>query len=83
MLEKECSEEAHSRNGPANGVAHSKVPAKPRREKLFSFTARLLKDNGGEAFTSLDELQITTKQDTERAVELLKKLRYRIGVLAR
>lgn len=84
-LEKECSTKAHAKNG-SNGH-HSntnRIPERPRRDKLFSIAQRLSNflesENGGEAFTSLEQMQIVNG-DTENAVKLLKKIHYRIGVI--
>lgn len=87
-FEKELAEEAHSKQKPhsnGNGHAPSKVPLRPRRDKFFGLATRLCvfleNDNNGEAFRTLDELQIVTGKDEEQAIELLKKLRYRVGAL--
>lgn len=87
-FEKELSASVHSTNNgkPAESRAAAiKVPLRPRRDRLFSRLTKLVNflesDNDGQAFTSLEELQVATESDRETVVSALKKLRYRIGVL--
>lgn len=85
-FEKELATEAHARKAHHNGEL-SKVPTRPRRDKFFSLAGRLIAfleaENSGEHFSSLDQLQITTKADVERASDIIKRLRYRLGGLSR
>jgi hypothetical protein len=86
--EKALATDAHSINGKSHAVIeNSKVPKRPRRDKFFGQLTRLVNflesDNAGEAFTRLDELQVTTQAEQERAATLVKKLRYRLGVLVK
>lgn len=86
-FEKELTEEVHARNGYAkNGhTTVSKVPQRPRREKLVTLLTRLTNflesENDGEPFTALEQLQVTTKVDREHVTDLAKRLRYRLGVI--
>lgn len=84
-FEKELAAIAHSKNGKTNGHAQSKIPQRPRRDKLISKVQSLCNflesENNGEAFTKLEELQISTQFDRETAIKWLKKLHFRIGVL--
>lgn len=88
-FEKELSVAAHSINGQRNGhvVENSKVPQRPRRDKLLTLLSRLTNflesENDGEAFTDLGQLQVASKADVELITGMCKKLRYRLGVIAK
>lgn len=88
-FEKELTAAAHNGNGKHNGNGHTteqaRVPMRPRRDKVISLSSRLVNflecGKDGEAFTDLEQLQVTTKVDVETVVKQLKKLHYRIGVI--
>lgn len=88
-FERELAAEAHdSRNGRrAASAAMSRVPARPRRDRFLAAAANLANflesGNAGEAFVNFDDLQISTQADTQRAHDLIKRLRFRLGVLAK
>jgi len=89
-FEKELADAAHASNGHGKGhveLEKSKVPARPRREKLITLLTRLSNflesDNAGDPFTTLEQLQITTQTDKARVADLVKKLRYRLGVIVK
>lgn len=85
-FEKELAQEAQSHNGhtahDTNG--HLRV-SRPRRDKFLSLMSRLANflesENAGEPFSQYEELQITTKADLEKAQDLSKRVRYRLGVV--
>ena len=85
-LEKELAAEAHRQNGHGHNGA-TKVPQRPWLYKAVGMLTRLSNflstGNGGEPFSSLDELQCATAADREQITALCKKLRYRLGVLAK
>lgn len=85
-FEKELSAVVHSKNGKSNGThVEQKVPSRPRRDKFITLAQRLSSflenGNDGEAFTGLEQLQVSTEQDTELAIKAMRKLQFRIGVL--
>jgi hypothetical protein len=86
-FEKELSVDVHSRNGHAKQQEQSKVPLRPRRDKLIGLLNRLVtfldSENDGEAFTDLEQLQITSAADRDLALTLCRKLRYRLGVIGK
>lgn len=87
-FEKELTESAHETNGHHKvAIEKSKVPQRPRRDKFIGLATRLVNflecDNAGESFTSLDEMQITTKADIAKATDLIKRLQFRLKVLSK
>lgn len=86
-FEKELATSVHESNGhsrhESNGI--TKVPLRPRRDKLVSKLSSLVNflesENDGEAFTELAQLQVASKADVDKVTSLAKKLRYRLGVL--
>ena len=84
-FEKELTVAAHRQNGHHGGA--TKVLDRPRLMKAVGMLQRLSSfldsGNGGEPFSTLDELQCSTNADREQIVKLCKKLRYRLGVLAK
>ncbi len=90
-FERELSEAAHESNGRSkNGNGHadrSRIPNRPRRDKFFSFATRLVNflecENDGSAISQLDQMQITTKQDTDRANDLIGRLQFRLKVISK
>src|SRR3990167_3304362 len=76
-FEKECKAEAKGRNSDAQ-PERSMTPTKPRRDKLISLLSKLHDflehGNIGDAFSDLDQLQITTQNDRERVTTLFRKL---------
>lgn len=87
-FEKELADSAHASNGHSRGhieLERSKVPLRPRRDKLISLLSRLSNflesENAGEPFRSLEELQVTTQSDREKVNTLGKKVRNRLGVI--
>jgi hypothetical protein len=84
--EKELAAEAHTSNGHSL-PERSRVPHRPRREKFFKLIGGLVNflesENAGEPFTSFEDMQITSQSDTDRAMTLSKKARYRLGVIVK
>ena len=89
-FEKELHVAAHGNGHTKNGHTESersKVPLRPRREKAFRLASSLANflesENGGEPFTTLEEMQISSDADRDRMVKLCNKLTYRLRVLAK
>lgn len=84
-FEKALGVEAHASNGHVG--ESNKVPSRPRLQKAIGMMARLAgfleTGNGGDPFRTLDDLQCATHDDREYVLELAKKIRYRLGVLAK
>lgn len=88
--ERELATEAHSNGHAKNGQAEvekSRIPIRPRRDKAFRLLSSLVNflesENGGEAFTDLEQLQCSSVSDRERITKLCNKLSYRLRVLAK
>lgn len=88
-FERELSASVHEKNGhdrlKENGA--TKVPLRPRRDKLVTLLTRLVnfleQENDGEAFTDLAQLQVASQVDRDKVTSLSKKLRYRLGVIVK
>lgn len=86
-LAKECSHAAHEANGKANKEQFTRLPDRPRRDKFLRYLASLANfldtENGGEPFSTLEELQVSTKADKERVADLSKKVLYRLRLITK
>lgn len=87
--ERELAAQAHAAGAKINRDSPelSRVIQRPRRDKILSLLVRaanyLEAGNAGEPFSVLSDLQITTKADSERFLDLSKRVRYRLGVLSK
>jgi hypothetical protein len=84
-FEKELSEEARATTKPKSTNGQSKVPSRPRRDKVLGICERLVQflehGNDGDSFTTLDQLQFSGDVDTARLKTLVGRLTLRWNVL--
>jgi hypothetical protein len=84
-FEKELSAQSRAVEKPHANNGSSKVPSRPRRDRLLRLLESLVefceKGNEGSAFTSLDQLQFSGDADNARLKTLVGRLQLRWNVL--
>lgn len=84
-FERDLAEQAKATAKPVGSTATTKVPSRPRRDKVLRLCDSLVQflehGNDGDSFTSLEQLQFVGDTDTARLKTLVGRLSLRWNVL--